>query len=218
MTTAFRIAAAGAISWLAVGPIATQAASLSAFAGIVTSASGDIAGGCTTSGPPPELAYFGSAAPGLQVLGGNAACGFSGGWTNPTTTGTAAPLSNNASLPLTPIYPAANNHPVSPQSFGGTADSRASYGSLSAQAHGRYSGTAAYTSVTAVAVGAATFSDTLTAAVPKSFNDLSTRRYVRYRFTIDGSMSTPAPGSHSSAAQQTPCSTSNTTTGRSTAS
>ena len=193
LAAACRIAAACALGGLAVSPLATQAASLSAFAGVVTGASGNIAGGCTTSGPPPELAFFGGFAPGLQVLGGNTACGFSGGWTNPTATGTTTPLTNSARLPPTPFYAATPSAPVSPQLFEGTADSRASYGSLSAKASGRYSGTAAYASATAVGVGAATFSDTLSATVPKAYTDVSTSGFVRYRFSLDGSMSAPGP-------------------------
>lgn len=187
------MAVAGAIGGLALSPLATQAASLSAFAGVVTGASGNIAGGCTTSGPPPELAFFGGAGPGLQVLGGNAACGFSGGWTNPTSTGTTTPLTNGASLPPTPFYAAGPSYPASPQLFEGSADSRATYGSLSAKASGRYSGTAAYTNATAVAVGAATFSDTLRATVSTAYTDLSTSGFVRYRFSVDGSMSALGP-------------------------
>ena len=109
VAAACRVAAACAIGGFAMSPMATHAASLSAFAGVVTGASGNIAGSCTTSGPPPELAFFGGAAPGLQVAGGNAACGFSGGWTNPTSTGTTASLGNSASLPLTPFYPGTPN-------------------------------------------------------------------------------------------------------------
>jgi hypothetical protein len=127
------------------------------------------------------------------VLGGNAACGFSGGWSNPTSTGTTTPLTNSASLPPTPFYAAGPSYPASPQLFEGAADSRATYGSLSAKATGRYSGTAAYTSATAVAVGAATFSDTLRADVPTACSDVSTSGYVRYRFSVDGGMSALGP-------------------------
>lgn len=193
LTAACRIAAECAFGLLAVSPLATQAASLSAFAGVVTGASGNIAGGCTTSGPPPELAFFAGLAPGLQMLGGNAACGFSGGWTHPASTGTTTPLTNSASLPPTPFYAATPSTPASPQWFEGTAASRASYGALSAKASGRYSGTAAYTSATAVSVGAATFSDTLNATVPTAYTDVSTSGFVRYRFSLDGSMSALGP-------------------------
>ena len=57
-----------------------------------------IAAGCTTYGHPSDLDFFGSDGAGLQVLGGNAACGYSGGWTNMTSTGSTAPLLNSASL------------------------------------------------------------------------------------------------------------------------
>ena len=134
---------------------------------------------------------IGSAAAGLQVLGGNSACGYSGGWTNLTSTGTKAPLLNSASLPPTVL-----GNPGYAELFDGTAASRASYGSLDAKAHGKYSGSPmSYTAGTTIAasVGAATFSDTLTASVSNSYTDLSSSGFVRYRFAIDGSMTTPPP-------------------------
>ena len=72
--------------------------------------------------------------------------------------------------------------------FDATADSRATDGSLSARAHGHYSGPVVsyYDNARAAAVGAAPFSDTLTAAVPATYTDLSTKGFVRYQFTIDG--------------------------------
>lgn len=167
-----------------------QAASLQAFAGVVGGAgTGSIPNGCTTYGPPAELAFFGSMAAGLQVLGGNAACGYSGGWTDLNSTGTTAPLVNNASLAPTVL-----GNPGYAESFDGTATSRASYGSLGAAAHGHYSGTpASFTAGTTIAasVGAATFSDTLTATVAPSYTAVSSSGFVRYRFSIDGSMSMP---------------------------
>ena len=175
-----------------LGGFSAQAGTLSAFSGVVGGAgNGSIAGGCTTYGPPAELAFFGGAAAGLQVLGGNAACGYSGGWTNRTLTGTTTPLLNSASLPPTVL-----GNPGFAESFDGTAASRASYGSLSATAHGKYSGSPiSYTPGTTIAasVGAATFSDTLTASVSHVYTDMSSSGFVRYRFAIDGSMTTPPP-------------------------
>lgn len=176
----------------AVGTLSAHAGTLSAFSGVVGGAgSGSIPAGCTTYGPPTDLAFFGGAAAGLQVLGGNAACGYSGGWTNLTFTGTTAPLLNSASLAPTVL-----GSPGYAESFDGTAASRASYGSLSAVAHGQYSGSpVSFTPGTTIAasVGAATFSDTLTASVSNVYTDLSSNGSVRYRFAIDGSMTTPPP-------------------------
>jgi hypothetical protein len=170
----------------------SHAGTLSAFSGVVAGfGNGSIAGGCTTYGPPSELAFFGGAAAGLQVLGGNAACGYAGGFTKKTSTGSTAPLFNSASLAPTLL-----GNPGFAESFDGTAAARASYGSLSAIAHGKLSGSPiSWTAGTTIdaAVGAATFTDTLTASVSKSYTDLSTSGFVRYVFSIDGSMSTPPP-------------------------
>ena len=176
----------------AFGTLSAHAGTLSAFSGVVGGAgSGSIPAGCTTYGPPTDLAFFGSAAAGLQVLGGNTACGYSGGWTNLTSTGTTAPLLNSASLAPTVL-----GNPGFAESFDGTAASRASYGSLSAVARGQYTGSpVSFTPGTTIAasVGAATFSDTLTASVSNVYTDLSSQGFVRYRFAIDGSMTTPPP-------------------------
>lgn len=177
-------------SLLCCAPMAAQAASLQAFAGVVGgSGNGSIAGGCTTYGPPSELAFFGGFAAGLQVLGGNAACGYSGGWTQLTTSGATAPLLNSASLPPTVL-----GNPGYAEYYDGNATSRASYGSLGATAHGQYTGSpvsyAAGTTISA-SVGAATFSDTLTASVSHTYTDLSSNGFVRYRFSVDGGMTTP---------------------------
>lgn len=187
---ALRIATACAVGALACNPLAAQAAELSAFTGTIAGYSGDIAGGCTTAGPPPELAFLSGAAAGLQVLGGNAACGFAGGWTNPTSTGTTTPLTNSTSLAPTQL----GTSPTA-KSFDATADARAAYGTLSARAHGHYSGPVVsyYDNASAAAVAAATFSDTFTAAVPTTTTDLSTSGFVRYQFSIDGNQNAHGP-------------------------
>ena len=174
-----------------LGAASAQAGTLSAFSGVVGGfGSGSIPAGCTTYGHPADLDFFGSDGAGLQVLGGNAACGYSGGWTNMTSTGTTAPLLNSASLAPTLLGNAGYA-----ESFDGTAASRASYGSLSATAHGEYTGSPQSYAPTTIAasVGAATFSDTLTASVSNSYTDVSSSGFVRYRFAIDGIMSTPGP-------------------------
>ena len=182
--------AAHALAAFAICSPAAQAASLQAFAGVVGGfGTGSIANGCTTAGPPAELAFFGSFPAGLQVLGGTAACGYSGGWTNPTSTGTTTPLTNSASLPPTLL-----GNPGYSESFDGTATSRATYGSLGATAHGQLSGSPQSYAPTTIAasVGAATFSDTLTATVPHTYTNLSSSGFVSYRFSVDGSMTTTA--------------------------
>src|SRR5262249_8784125 len=106
-----------------------------------------------------------------------------------TTTGSTAPLTNSASLAPTVL-----GNPGFAESYDGTADSRASYGSLSAKAHGAYSGSpASYTPGTTIAssVGAATFTDTLMASVAPVYTSVSSSGYVRYRFSVSGSLSTP---------------------------
>jgi len=53
-----------------LAPCAAGAASLTAFSGIVAGpGNGNIAAGCTTSGPPSDLAFFSGYGAGLQVLG-----------------------------------------------------------------------------------------------------------------------------------------------------
>ena len=190
LVAGFRMIAACAISGFAWSPIATQAASLSAFTGTIAGYSGNIAGGCTTSGPPSELAFFPGAAAGLQVLGGNAACGFSGGWTNLTSTSSTNPLTNSTTLAPTRLGSSPNA-----KSFDASADARATYGSLSARAHGHYSGPVVsyYDNASAAAVSAATFSDTLTATLPTSYANVSSRGFVSYQFTIDGNANAPGP-------------------------
>jgi hypothetical protein len=190
MKSSFNLAATALAAFVICSPNGAQAASLQAFAGVVGGAgTGSIPNGCTTAGPPAELAFFSGFAAGLQVLGGNAACGYSGGWTNPTSTGTTAPLTNSASLAPTLL-----GNPGYAESWAGTATSRASYGSLGATAHGQYSGSPASYSPTTIAasVGAATFSDTLTATVSHTYTDQSSSGFVSYRFSVDGGMTTPA--------------------------
>ena len=174
-----------AASLLASG--AASAASLSAYAGVVAGAgTADIPAGCTTYGPPSDVSFFQGYGAGFQVLGGNAACGYSGGWSTNTSTGTTATLTNNASL-----APTALGNPGFSGNFDGTASSHANYGSLGASAHGHqdvpgYSPTALEASS-----AAATFSDTLSAAVPKSYTDISPDGFVSYVFELHGSESTP---------------------------
>lgn len=52
-----------------------------------------------------------------------------------------------------------------------------------------------YDNASAAAVSAATFSDSFTAALPAGYGSLSTRGFVRYQFSIDGSATAPGPRS-----------------------
>jgi hypothetical protein len=169
---------------------AVHAASLSAFAGVVGgSGNGSIPLNCTTYGSPSDTAFFGGFGPGFQVLGGNSTCGYSGGWTTKSSSGSTAPVTNSAALSPTVL-----GNPGYAESFDGTSKSSAAFGTLSATAHGHLDDTppsaTAGTSI-ATASAAATFSDTLTAAVPKSYTDLSTAGFVSYRFDVHGTLSTP---------------------------
>jgi hypothetical protein len=189
MKIPFNVAVAALSALVICNPHAAHAASLQAFAGVVAGeGTASIQNGCTTWGPPAELAFFGTLPAGLQALGGNATCGYSGGWTNPTSSGSTTPLTNSASLPPT-VYGSGAGFV---EYYDGTAHSRASYGSLGAAAHGNISGTLgdSPTAITA-SVGAATFSDTLTAMVSPTYTDVSSNGFVRYRFLIEGNLSTP---------------------------
>ena len=162
---------------------------LNAYAGVIGGAgNGSIAQGCTTYGPPAELAGFSFHSASIPV-GGIAACGYSGGVSRVTSA--SGPLTHTYSLP-----PVILGNPGFSGYFDGKADSIATYGSLGASAHANISGgipgspTALFEST-----GAAQFSDTLTASSPL-VADLSAG-YVRYQFTIDGSLtSLGAPGSY----------------------
>jgi hypothetical protein len=170
-------------------PTASQAASVEAWAGVVGGGgTGSIPNGCTTFGVPAELGpMFGSSALQMQVLGGNTACGYSGGWTDKTAA--TGPLSNSASL-----APVILGNPGFSGSFDGTSSSQANYGSLSAAAHGNISGGTPGSPVALFdSQGASFFNDTLTATSPFLAN--GSAAYVQYLFAVSGNLSAlGAPG------------------------
>jgi hypothetical protein len=164
-----------------------QAGSVMAFAGVVGGAgNASIPNNCTTYSAPPELApMFGSAALSMNVAGGIAPCGYSGGWSSPVAA--SGPLTNNASL-----APVLLGNPGFTGSFDGTASSSASFDSLGAAAHGNISGGTPGSPVALFYSTAASFlTDTLTVSSPLVANQSA--GFVRYRFAVDGSLSAPGP-------------------------
>jgi hypothetical protein len=159
-----------------------RAASLEAFAGVVAGPGDGSIPACTVFSPVPELAMFGSHALGMSANGGSA-CGYSGGY-NQLSSATGTQM-NHASLGPTLL-----GAPGFAGFFDGTADSRASYGSLGVQAHGAFSSGLPGSPVALfIAQSAAFFTDSFLAssvAIP----NLSAG-FVRYRFTVDGSLSAP---------------------------
>ncbi len=146
------------------------------------------AGSCGTWGPAPELSFF-TFAPANVAVGGIAACGYSGGYR--TQSATVGPLARHDSLGPVILGPPA----LSPGFYSGTADARASYGSLGAAAHSDIAGGVPQSPLALFdSVAAATFSDTLTATSPLAAS--RSAGSVRYQFRVDGSMSSlgaPAP-------------------------
>lgn len=145
------------------------------------------AGSCGSFVPAPELAFF-SFAPADVPVCGITASGYSGGYR--TQTATAGTLTQHDSLAPVVLGPPLH----APGFYSGTADSRASVGSLGAAAHSEInhgvpeSPTALFDSV-----AAATFSDTITATSPLVAT--TSGGMVRYRFEVDGSLSAPGlPG------------------------
>jgi hypothetical protein len=137
---------------------------------------GNIAAGCTTYAPIADLqTYFGGG--GFRVLGGNAACGYTG-VTSDQRAPTGALLSNQT-LPPVALDTVGS-------SFQGKAAARASFGALGVSAQGQLTGTTDGTSAV-VATGAAWFQDTLTATSPQVAP--SSAGFVRYIFNLDGSLS-----------------------------
>jgi len=117
---------------------------------------GNIAQGCTTFGPIPDLSAFFNGS-GFRTLGGNTASGFTGVTSDQTATSGA--LLVNQVLPPVSID-------SSGSSFSGAAGARASFNSLGVSAQGVLTGNTSGTSAS-VATGAAFFQDTLTATSPQ---------------------------------------------------
>jgi len=167
-----------------------RAASLEAWAGVVGGAgTGSIPNNCTTFGPPAELApMFESQSLGMQVLGGNTTCGYSGGWTD--LTAASGPLPNSASL-----APVILGNPGFSGYFDGTSNSTANYASLSAWAHANISGGTPGSPVALFdSQGASFFTDALSVTSPMLVN--GSAAFVQYLFAVNGSFSalgTPGP-------------------------
>ncbi len=140
---------------------------------------GNIAQGCTTFGPIPDLSAFFNGG-GFRALGGNTACGFMG-VTSDQTAASGALLVNQV------LPPVALDNLGS--SFGGAAGARASFSSLGVSAQGVLAGNTSGTTAS-VATGAAFFHDTLTATSPQVAP--SAAGFVRYVFSMDGHLAAPA--------------------------
>jgi hypothetical protein len=177
----------GGIALLFGGGWSLAHASLDAYAGVVGGAgNGSIPQGCTTFGPPAELAGFTFAGPAIPT-GGITACGYSGGVSR--ISAPTGPLTNTKAL-----APVILGNPGFAGYFDGSAHSIAQYGKLGASAHANISGGIPGSSVALFeSAGAAQFSDVLTASSPLVAN--ASAGFVRYRFTVDGSTtSLGAPG------------------------
>ena len=166
-----------------LGLLAHAAPSLETINAIVAGA-----GSCGSWGPAPELSFF-TFAPANVGVGGIAACGYSGGYR--TQSAASGPLTQHDSLGPVILGPLA----YAPGYYSGTADARASFGSLGATAHSNIVGGVPQSNLALFeSVAAATFSDTLTATSPLLAS--GSAGSVRYRFRVDGSMASlgaPAP-------------------------
>ncbi|MEP6835720.1 MAG: PEP-CTERM sorting domain-containing protein [Gemmatimonas sp.] len=152
---------------------------LTAFAGVVAGVGGSATTLCSQLGMPSELSFFALSLP-FTKLGGVAACGYDGGFN--TLTATTGPLVNSRSL-----SPVGVEVPANGTTFDGTADSRASYGSLGAAAHANISAPVTNGGALFSSMAAATFTDYLNATSP--FVAAASAGFVRYRFSVDGSLS-----------------------------
>jgi hypothetical protein len=168
--------------WLAmmvVAPMA-NAASLRTVTDVWGgSGNGNIAQGCTTYGPIPDLGAFFNGG-GWRVLGGNVACGYTG----VTSDQTAATGPLLAQQTLSPV--ALDN---GGSTYEGAASARAAYGALGVAASGVHAGPASGGTTATFSTGAAFFQDTLTATSPLVAP--SAPGFVRYVFSMDGQLSAP---------------------------
>lgn len=165
------------------------AAKLDSWVGVVGGGgNGSIAQGCTTFGAPASLSFFTFS--GFVVpQGGVGACGYSGTVTQ--TTAASGPLTQYGGL-----APVILGNPGFAGYYDGTAAAVADYGRLGAKAHANIAGGVPGSSVALFeSVGAARFSDTLTAVSPLVAS--GTAGTVRYSFSVDGvSSSLGAPGAY----------------------
>jgi len=164
-----------AVSFVMSAPLAAQP-KLEAFANIV----GGAGGSCGTFGMPSQLSFFTVSLPFLGGTGnGISDCGYAGALSTVSQNGGIGKITNAQSLGPTSLGD-------SPNSYQGTANSSASYGSLGASAHSLISGDGTTGNPLALfnSIGASTFSDFITASSPLIANLSS--GYVRYKFAIDG--------------------------------
>jgi hypothetical protein len=159
-----------------------QAAGLDTWVGVM-GGGGKYANGCTTFGSPASLSFFTFNGFGVP-LGGMAACGYSGTFTQ--TSASVGPLQQSTSL-----APVILGNPGAPY-YDGTAAARANYGQLSATAHGNIAGGLPYDNLARYqSVGAARFSDTLNAT--SALVAAGTAGTVRYTFNVTGLLTALGP-------------------------
>lgn len=177
---------------LAAGLCATAvpagAATLDVYAGVIA---GPGTRGCTQV-PAPALAGFFTFSGFVTPDGPVAACGYTGSLDHAS--GIAAPLTLYNGL-----APVAVGSVVNPGLFDGSAQAIANYGALGAAAHGHLVGQPVNGNDLFESVGAASFTDTLTASSPLVAR--LSAGFVSYRFHLDGRMATPGPQAPFSFAQ-----------------
>jgi hypothetical protein len=143
------------------------------------SGNGNIAQGCTTYGPIPDLAAFFNGG-GWRVLGGNVACGYTGVTSDQTAA--AGPLLDQQTLSPVALDKGGST-------YQGVASARAAYGSLGVAASGVHAGPASGGTTATFSTGAAFFQDSLTATSPLVAP--SAPGFVRYLFSMDGQLAAP---------------------------
>jgi hypothetical protein len=168
--------------WLALMVMApmAEAASLRTLTDVWGgSGNGNIAQGCTTYGPIPDLGAFFNGG-GWRVLGGNVACGYTG-VTSDQTAATGPLLTQQT---LSPVALDTGG-----STYEGAASARAAYGSLGVASSGVHAGPTSGGTTATFSTGATFFQDTLTATSPLVAP--SAPGFVRYVFSMDGQLSAP---------------------------
>ncbi|TFW17124.1 PEP-CTERM sorting domain-containing protein [Duganella callida] len=157
--------------------LSAGAASLDTFVGALGGpGNSDINGGCTTFGPPTELRNLFPGAGFSVPLGGIAACDYFGGYR--ARSQAAGKLTDSYSLG--PVAQDKNGN-----TFTGSANAIAGYGSLGASAHAVLGTGYSYNGLFE-SIGGARFTDTLTASSPLIAS--TSNGYVKYQFSVDGSL------------------------------
>ena len=171
---------AGLSAALCVVTLPASAASLDTYAGVV---GGSGQRGCTLV-PAPQLADFFTFSSFRMPIGSVTGCGYNGSLDQATAA--VGPLTLSNTLAPVPVGTV-----VSPGVYNGSAHSVARYGSVGASAKGRLVGQPGSITDLFQAVGAASFTDTLTASSP--LVTALSAGFVSYAFSIDGRMATPGP-------------------------